>query len=127
MNNLRPQAAHYKERLMDRRAYERIPANVQIRFFYDDTMYTGTIMNLSKNSMYIKTDIRLYYYKLKFKVLIPLVHGVLEVPVKIGRLVQTEGFYDGMGVQLLDLPKQYLEYVDSLKSALQSASSERVM
>ncbi len=105
---------------MEKRAYKRILANVQISFFYDNAMFTGTIMNLSKNGIYIKTEMRLYYFKSKFKVHIPLENEVLEVPVKIIRLVKTDGFYDGMGVELLNSPKKYLELIDSLKYACKS-------
>lgn len=107
----------------DKRAYERIQARVPIKFLYDNHSYTGTIVNLSENGMFIRTDTRLYYYKSKFTVLIPLAIGVVVVPVKVCRLVQSEGSYDSMGVTLLDLPRQYIDFLENLKYSLNDTST----
>ncbi len=103
---------------IEKRAYERTSANLHVRFFYDDAMYTGTITNLSKNGLYIETERRLYYFKLIFKVHILLDNEVLEIHVRVKRLAKTNGFYNGIGVELLDTPKKYLEFVDRLKAVV---------
>lgn len=107
----------------EKRAYRRISARVPIKFLYDNHSYAGAIENLSENGMFIRTDSRLYYYKSKFTVLIPLAMGVVAVAVKVCRLVQSEGSYDGMGVKLLDLPQQYMDFVENLKNSLNGASN----
>jgi hypothetical protein len=111
---------------MDKRADRRISANERICFTYDDVIHSGTITDLSKCGMYIKTDIPLYYYKLKFDVRIPLANGFFNVPVKIARLEQTAGYYYGMGVELLDLPEQYLILIDTIKYAQHYSKCEHV-
>ena len=103
---------------MNRRAFKRIYGNLNARFFYDDSMYTGTISNLSGNGMYIEMDMCLYYYKSRFNVQLLLINKSLEIPVKISRLVEKHGFYYSMGVELVVPPKEYLEFVASLGSSL---------
>ncbi len=95
--------------------YGRIPANVQANFFYGNVMYGGTITNLSKNGMYIDTT-QCLPRKSKFDVLILSNYWVLEIPAKVSRLVKTGNTYNGMGVELLNQPKKYLEFVTYLKT-----------
>ncbi len=101
---------------MEKKACEKIPVNLHVSFLYDNSKHTGIVTNLSNNYMYIKTRMCLYF-KTKFKVLISLDNEMVEVPVKVNRLVKKNGFYDGMGVKLLCRPKKYLKYVGSLKIA----------
>jgi hypothetical protein len=112
---------------MEKRADRRISANERVCFTYDDTIYSGTITDLSASGMYIKTDMPLYYYKLKFDVRIPFANGFFNVPVKIARLEQTAGYYYGMGVELQDLPKQYLELIDTIKYAQHYSTYKHTM
>lgn len=99
---------------MKKRDFERIPVNIQAEFFYGNKMNTGTVTNLSKNSMYINTKICLPF-KSEFEVLIPFKDEMLKVPVIVKSFVQSDDIYNGMDVELLNLPQNYLEFVDSLK------------
>ena len=103
---------------MNRRACKRIYGELDVRFFYDDAMHTGSITNLSGNGMYIELDICLYYYKSNFNVQLLLLNRTLDMPVKIGRLVEKHGFYYGMGVELVNPSEDYLDFVASLESTL---------
>ena len=109
---------------MNRRYFKRNYVKLHARFFFEDTMHTCTISNLSANGMYIEMDMCLYYYKSRFNVQLVLINGVLEIPVKVSRFLEAYGFYYGMGVEVLDPPKQYLDVVASLGSPLTLASSE---
>lgn len=62
--------------------------------------------------MYIKTMIS-YPFDSLYEILIPLKTEVLKVPVKVVRTVKDGGFYEGMGVKLLNLPLKYLDFVIS--------------
>ncbi len=66
--------------------------------------------DLSETGMFINSEI---YFPMKseFEMLVLLKEDVLRVPVKIIRIVKTGDMYEGMGVELLDLPKKYLEHV----------------
>ena len=108
---------------MEKRIFKRIYANIHARYFFDDIMYTGTITNLSENGMFIIINTDLYYFKSRFNVELLIVNGSLDIPVMLSRFVETDGFYHSMGVEVVDPPKQYLEFVTSLKSSHNSAYS----
>ncbi len=98
---------------MKKRAYERIPSNVKIDFFSSNAMYRGTLRNVSKKGMCIDTDTCLPL-KSEFEVRIPFNNEVIEVPVKVRRLIKTEDYYKGIGVELLNSHREYQEFVSSL-------------
>ena len=60
--------------------------------------------------MFINSEI---YFPIQseFEMLVLLKEDVLRVPVKIARIVKTGDSYEGMGVEILNLPKKYLEHV----------------
>lgn len=100
----------------EKRAYERIPASIAVRFSCDNlsySVYYGTVDNISKNGMLIRTgscfssntNIRLFIYKEK----------ILLVNAKVRRLIKTEGFYQAMGVEVVGPDEEYLEFIDSLR------------
>jgi hypothetical protein len=108
---------------MKKREYERISSNMQVNYFYNNAMYTGTVTNLSKNGMYIKTEASLPFkskfevlipFKSKIDIIIPLEDEVMEVPVKVRRLVKEDGHYEGMGVELSNPSQDYLEFLNKL-------------
>jgi hypothetical protein len=99
-----------------KRAFERIPTNINARFFYSRTLYTGIVTNLSKNGMFIKTCMCLPF-KSKFEILLLLTEEVLKVPVEVVRLISTYDICEGMGIKLIEKPQNYLELVDTHKNA----------
>ncbi len=100
---------------MQRRAFERIPTNLQTTFLSDNTSYTGTVTDLSENGMFINTRVD-FPFNSRLEIRIPLKEEILKVPVKVSRIKKTDDFYDGMGVELLNPPPNYLEFVNRLKS-----------
>lgn len=93
---------------MQKRISERIPANLKLRYSCCDTDYSGTVMNLSGNGMFISSEIS-FPIKSSFEVFIQLKDGILKVPVKITRIVKSGNIYEGMGVKLLNIPEKYME------------------
>jgi hypothetical protein len=102
---------------MQRRAFERIPADLQANFFCGNTIFTGTVTNLSENGMFVKTKM-CFPFDSTLEILIPLKEEVLKVPIKVSRIEKAEDFYDGMGVEVLNPPQNYVEFVSRLKSTL---------
>lgn len=100
---------------MQKRYCERIPGNVEARFFCSNALYNGIITNLSEKGMCISTDMCLPYNSM-FEVLIPLKENVLEVPAKVRWVKKTNNEYDTMGVKLMEPPENYLDFVIGLKS-----------
>ncbi len=99
---------------MKKRAFERIPVNLKVEYLYGDETTYGTITNLSKNGMLVTTKVCFPIHS-KFEILFPLGDEVLNIPVKVSRVVKSGAFYDGMGVALLTPPKKYLEFVSRLE------------
>ena len=100
---------------MHKRASERFPANVDVKFFCGNMFYSGIVTNFSQHGMFIRT-MQCLPFESKFEIFFHVNEEILKVPVKVSRIEKTEGFYDGMGVNLLKHPQKYLEYLDHLKS-----------
>ena len=101
----------YKER----RVSDRIPASIAVRFTYNrmlDSLCYGTVDNISRNGMLIKTgtcfpnqtNITLFIYQEK----------ILMVHAKVKRVIKSDGFYRAMGIEVMDPSEEYLEFTDRL-------------
>jgi hypothetical protein len=107
---------------LEKRTHERIPTKLQARFFLGNTVYAGNITNLSEKGMFISTDVSLpLNYRLE--VLVRLKGNVLKIPARIRRSVQSDNHLlldsgHGMGVELTNFPRAYLQYVNTLRSAV---------
>lgn len=105
---------------MERRSHERLHVNYQVRLFYGNMVYTGTVTNLSENGMFIRT-------MMKFPVNLALItvlragERIFKIPIRIKRSVlpgndskKMEEF--GLGVQILNHPVEYMELVSEMRA-----------
>jgi hypothetical protein len=99
---------------MEKRALKRVHAKVQADFFYGDTMYTGTVTDISKKGMYIKTEM-CPPSDSKLEILLPFMNEVLKIPVKVSRLERKGTAYRGMGVEILESSNGYVDFFNSLE------------
>lgn len=97
---------------MDKRASGRIPTNLKIKMCLDHDINTGIISNLSHNGMLITTKV-CFPLKSQFDVLLPLGQDILRIPVKVSRLLKKDDTYTGIGVELLDTPIGYQEFLEN--------------
>ncbi len=97
---------------MEKRDFKRIPARIE--FNCNNIDYWGTITNLSANGMFIKSQKISFPLDSQLNVFIPFKDDVLNLRVKIKRITKLNGYYDGLGVKLLSLPKKYLELLIKL-------------
>ena len=102
---------------MLKRAFERIPAKINVRFFSEKTEYLGTVTNLSEKGMFISSKVS-FPLEPQLKILIPLKEEILNIPVQIRRLKKSGDMYNGIGVEILNPPQNYLDFVIGLRSAL---------
>jgi len=107
---------------MERRAFERTNTNLKAIIFSGDNMCSGTITNISENGMYINANISLPL-QMKLEVLLHLGEDILKLPVNVRRLAKSNGLYNGIGVELLNSPDNYLDLVSTLKSDSYSVST----
>jgi len=101
---------------MERRAVERIAANIDARFLCSNVFYSGTVLNLSEKGMFIRT--RKYFpSNTRFVVVISSDDDLLKVMVRVKRIIMGDADYDGMGVEIVNSDADYLEFVNRLKAA----------
>lgn len=102
---------------MQRRAFKRVPSNIEVKFSCSNIDYTGTITNLSENGMFIATKKMFFPFDSQFEIHIPLENEILNLPVTVSRITKSTEFFDGVGVELEYPPEHYLELVRKLRSA----------
>ncbi len=100
-----------------RRIFERIPSNLKVRFCCGDTEYHGTATNLSKNGMFINIKEMTFPFASQFEVFVLLKEEILKINARVNRVIKSTGLYGGVGVELINPPRNYLEFVDNLGSA----------
>ncbi|UCH46228.1 MAG: PilZ domain-containing protein [Nitrospiraceae bacterium] len=100
---------------MEKRYYKRIDTSFESHC--SDLKYFGTITNISGNGMFIKSPKINFPLNLKFELSIPVNEETINIPVIIKRLTKSNGYYDGMGVKVMDLQKKYLELLIRLNIA----------
>ena len=100
---------------MQRRAFERMPANIKVKFFCCESHYDGTIMNMSEGDMYISTNEMRFPFDSEIDIVIPLNADILKVPVKVMRITKSSDFYDGLGVAVLKTSRHYIDFVNNCR------------
>jgi len=102
---------------MEKRSSKRISATLRVEFDWSDTICCCNAVNLSEKGMLLKTSDILFPLDTHFEIYIHLKGEVLEVPIKVNRLVKTDNIYDGIGIELLDPPPAYVDYISDLKKS----------
>ena len=100
---------------MDNRTFERIPANIEVTFHCNNMDYTGTIVDISENGMFISTKDMCSPFDSQFEVVIPFKDKVLSVPVNLNRIILSPDSRDGIGVELSESSEDYVDMVSKLK------------
>ncbi len=102
---------------MEKRSTERVPANLDTRFLYDDMFYSGRILNLSENGMFIST-MKYVPSESKFLVVIRIKNEIYKMPAKVKRVTRRNTYSDGIGVELIEPDEEYLKYLKELRVAV---------
>jgi len=100
---------------MEKRTFERIPANLPVSFYCCNSYYLGTVMNISKNGMFISTKEMFFPFESNFEIII-LKDKFLKIPVKVKMFTKSTTSYNGIGVEVISPSQEYLKLVDSLGS-----------
>ena len=96
----------------EKRISGRVPVRIEIHCF--DIHYFGTITNISANGMYITSKQISFPLASQFDVCIPVNGNELKVHVRICRITKSNGYYDGMGVEILSPSQRYSDFIDRL-------------
>lgn len=73
----------------------------------------GTVMNLSEKGMFISTRDMDFPFHSRFNVAFPLEDRMLTIPVAMRRLLRSGDTYNGMGVEIVVPPQEYLAFVNN--------------
>ncbi len=98
---------------MEKRDSQRIAANLEFHCFNID--YFGIVENLSEKGMYIKSGKINLPLELQFDITLPLKDEILHVPVRVRRIAKSNGYYDSMGVEILEQPDNYIKLIHKLR------------
>ncbi|GBE06859.1 MAG TPA: PilZ domain-containing protein [Nitrospirae bacterium] len=101
---------------MFQREFERIPVNIQVKYFNGITEHFGTITNLTEKGMFIRTRVS-FPMKPRLRIIIPLEKDILRVSACIRSFGLSRNSYSGLGVEILDPRQNYLDFVGGLRSA----------
>ncbi|MBI5408485.1 MAG: PilZ domain-containing protein [Nitrospirae bacterium] len=105
---------------MERRSVERLPARLQARLFYGNMIYSGIVANLSEKGMFICTRIN-FPIDSVFVVIVLRNGQTFKFPVKVRRFTKSNNNHygcieeSGIGVELLNTPQDYLEFINKCK------------
>ena len=91
-------------------------SDLNIRFFYGNTVCCGTASNLSAGGMFIHTK-TCYPVDSIFDVLFLVAGKIMKIPVKVKGLLKTDAFYNAMAVEIMSLQRNYLDLIDSAAPA----------
>lgn len=104
--------------LMAIRSSWRVPVRMNVTFHSGGNTYAGTITNLSEDGIFISTKSLNIPPDPEFKISVPIEQQMVHLPAKVVRTEKTNGHYSGIGVELLNPPQEYLDYVDRLMYSL---------
>ena len=93
--------------------HERIPVDLRSRFSHGNIFNSGTIMNLSKEGMFIKTK-NVMPIDSVISVIMHTGEELFQIFAKVKRLNKTAEQYDGMDIDIISSNSSYLKYVKNL-------------
>jgi hypothetical protein len=105
---------------MEKRAFERIPSNVDVKFYCSDRCYRGTVTDISENGMFISTKEMYLPFESRMNVCIPFRKEVFEVTVDFCRIIISPLFYTCIGLEIHNPPGEYMEFLESQRSVCSS-------
>ncbi|MEW6714159.1 MAG: PilZ domain-containing protein [Nitrospirota bacterium] len=105
---------------MEKRKRKRKPVNLKVRLFWGKNTYPGTVTSISEKGMFISTKMSPPSDSV-FEVVLNVQDMHLKVPVNVKYAMRIDVTVDsveknGIGVEFLDVPPQYLDYFKNLEA-----------
>ncbi|MEN8262531.1 MAG: PilZ domain-containing protein [Nitrospirota bacterium] len=104
---------------MEKRSFERIDTDVDVRFSYGYIFYTGSIKNLSERGLYIRTKNCLPDNSL-ILIMFRVEDELLKILARVKRSTKSNRYNDSMGIAVLNPQRKYIDYVNNMKSIYSS-------
>ena len=109
---------------MERRAHDRLPSKLQARLIYGNLFYAGSVTNFSEKGVFVKAKMNLNVNSV-FVIVLLVSDRIVNLLGKVKRTVKPfdhkKNIESGMGIELVNPPVQYLEFVKEQKIANDSA------
>lgn len=103
---------------MGARGFDRINVLIDVKINCHNRSYDGTVTNLSENGMLIRTHQITSLRNSHVEVSIPLREEMLHLSGRLVRQEDISGYYNGIGVEIINPPQKYLDFIDSLIAVL---------
>jgi hypothetical protein len=100
------------------RTVDRIPVLIDVKINYDKSVYIGTLLNISESGMFIRTNKMPSPLQSQIEISILLNEEVIRVSGKLIREESIRGYYNGIGVEVLNPPQNYIDLIDNLLTVL---------
>jgi hypothetical protein len=100
------------------RAFDRIPVLIDVEINYNKNVCTGTLMNISESGMFIRTNKMPSPLQSQIEISILLNGKLIRVSGKLVREENIRGYYNGIGVEVLNPPQNYIDFIDNLLNVL---------
>lgn len=99
-----------RKAVKEKRSYYRRPARIDIRFFSDSIFFSGAILDLSENGMFINTKKSLSWNEI-LVVLFPSENEDVQVVARVRHIKRSNDGPYGIGVEILTPPAPYVNYI----------------
>jgi hypothetical protein len=100
------------------RTFHRIPVLIDIKINCNDMVVTGTLMNISESGMFIRTNKMPSLLHSKIEITIPLKDESINISGRLVREEDIRGYYNGIGVEVLNPSQNYMDFMDNLMKVL---------
>ena len=102
---------------MEKREFKRTEITLPVKYLCENMLYNGTVKNISENGMFINTCNFLPCNN-KVELLIPLKEEISRFSAIIRRIEREDDSRYNIGIELLNPPEKYMEFINSLKSSI---------
>ena len=96
---------------MEKRTSKRIQANINVKFYFCNKEYSGTVTNLSENGMLINSREICFPFEPDIEVSISIKGEILRISSRLVRIITSPAFNDGIAVKFSNPPQNYLELI----------------
>ena len=100
---------------IDKRAFGRVSSMVLVYLHYGGSIHFGTATDFSENGMFIRARIMSAPINAVLELAIPSRDSDLNLPIRVKRIVMKDNYYEGFGVELVNMSKDYSRFVKGLK------------
>ena len=99
-----------------RRTFERMNVDMNIKFFCEQSLYTANMTDCTKNGIGINTFCNCLPCSYKVDLLVPLNKEILRLKGKISRIKKINDIHYNIGIEIVKPPQKYLGFCDSLSN-----------